>query len=315
MMLNKFLQLMIFQFMFFADDPGLIDLGGGGDPDPSPDPDPTPNPDPTPDPGESIYGGLEVKWPENTPEEFKNDPMYKPFVDGKTGEVNLINLMKSYGTTKKSFGNKIAIPSEHATKEEWDEFYQKTQKYDADIEKYGVERGEESKISEDFFKGIKEKLHAARVPAAQATELMSYLEEQSVEVQSGLQAKQAEKIEADIKGLKTEWGAAFEDNIKVVSNLLVENASDDFKEYAKQTGLVNDVQFTKLMYQMAQELNGEATPGDTKARPSGALDPEEAQTQINAIYGDKNDPYHNRNHPSYADRQKHVQKLFAMKRG
>jgi hypothetical protein len=302
----------------------LLDLDGGsddgdkggdddGDKGDDSDGDSDDGDDDSSDHKESIYGPLEVKWPEGTPDELKNIPTLKPFVN-KEGEVNVANLLKSYVDTKKSFGNKIAIPSEHATDDEWADFYEKVAGHPKEIDKYEVTRPEESKISPEFFESIKAKLHASKVPAAQANEFFKSLEEESVKFQSDMDAGMKKKMDEEVQGLKKEWGAAFDQNAKAASSVVIEYGDDEFKQYAKDSGLTSDVKFTKFLLSISNELNSEAPDRGTKGNNNaGFLTPGDAVVKINEMRGDAKHPFNDKNHPSHNDAVEEMKKLYEMK--
>lgn len=307
--------------MFAGEDDGggnndIMDLDGGpddGNQDSDSDDNNSDGDDDSSDHSESIYGDLEVKWPEGTADDLKNIPALKPFV-GKEGEVNVANLLKSYVDTKKSFGNKIAIPSEHASEDEWADFYEKVAGHPKDIEKYEVTRGEESKISQTFFDSIKAKLHASKVPAAQAQEFFKSLEEESVAFQADMEKHASDRIAKEHQELKTEWGQAFEQNAKAASAVIIEYGDDEFKNYVKESGLISDAKFTKFLLSVSKELNSEATDHNARGTGNaGFLTPGDASVKINEMRGDSKHPYNNRSHPGHLDAVAEMKKLYEMK--
>jgi len=318
--------LLLFQFlMFAADDDGggsgdIMNLDGDddggsddGDKDSDSDGDSDGGDDDSSDDKESIYGGLDVKWPEGTPDELKNIPTLKPFVD-KEGNVNVSNLLKSYVDTKKSFGNKIAIPSEHATDDEWADFYEKVAGHPKELEKYGVTRAEDSKISQEFFDTIKSQLHASKVPAAKAQDFIKALEEQSVNFQEGINKDIQKRVEEEHKALRDEWGQAFDQNAKAASRVIIEYGDDDFKQYVKDSGLTSDAKFTKFLLAVSNELNSEAPDRGSKGiNNPGFLTPGDASVKINEIRGDKSHPFNDKTHPGHQDAVDEMMKLYTMK--
>jgi len=319
------LNLLLFQFLFFADDDGggggddgdLLDLDGddndSDDNDNDSNDDAPPGDDDPDDIKESIYGELEVKWPDNTPDEIKNDPMYKPFVD-KEGNVNVANLLKSYGQTKKSFGSKVAVPSEHATEEEWADFYEKVAKLPKELDKYSVDKPEGSQLSDEDFNALKAELHKAKVPASKATELIAHLEKQSLDAHNSMVKKAGEKLKEEQEALKEEWGEAYKPNLKRASSLIKELGDADFKKYVKDSGLISDVKFVKFLVKMADEMGSESTPPEGGGgNGPGFMTPAQASVKINEIRGDGNHPYNNKNHPGHEDAVKEVMRLYQLK--
>ena len=327
-MIKWVLNLMLFQFMMFADgeegggsdildldgDTGREKDGGGdeGDKGSDSDSDSSGGDNDSSDRSESIYD-IDVKWPEGTPDELKNIPTLKPFVN-KEGEVNVANLLKSYVDTKKSFGNKVAVPSEHASEDEWADFYEKVAGHPKEIAKYEVTRPEESKISQELFDTMKGKLHAAKVPAAQAMDFFKSIEEESVAIQKNMDTGMAAKVKEEHDALRSEWGQAFEQNAKAASSVIIEYGDDDFKQYAKDSGLTSDAKFTKFLLAVSNELNSEAVDRGTRGNNNpGFLTPGDASVKINEMRGDAKHPYNDRNHPGHGDAVNEMKKLYEMK--
>ena len=303
----------------FADD-----LGGGGAPDPNPslddpapDPDPSPNPDPNPgpDPDKSIWKGLDVKWPEGYQEEMKEENSLVPFVNKETGEINFSGLMKSYVHTKKHVGDKLAVPNEHASEEDRNEFFRKATGWEPDKDKYVLTPGEDSKVGPEFVTAFKETAHKLRIPAAAAAEMLKMVDSSS---QSSLAQMGEKSVEAKNEGwdaLKTEWGNAYPAKVQAAKQLVQEHGSEEFKTYLKENGLADDPRIFGFFSKIAGEVYAEADINTAGGRTPDGMTPDDAQKRINEVMADKNHPYHSKKIPGHADAVKDMRKLYLAKNG
>ena len=319
--------LLIGQFLLF----NVEGEGGGGDPAPEPgsgsllggeDPAPASG---TPDPGgeptnqtneqmKAFWGDLadKIDWPEGTPDEVKLAPSIKPFVD-KEGKLRTAELVKSYYHTKKKIGDKnVYVPSEESPQEEWDEYFKKVG-WSPEIEGYEIKADKDLGLSEEEVSKYKELFHENRIPARQAQSLLEKFGEISKSTLEEQMTKLKSEIEENVSSLQKEWGDAFQNKVSMAKKVLKELGGEGLNEMIKEDAyLGSNPELIKFLEGVGQKLYGEdGVPG--RGIGDTALSPNEAQAEINRIFGDANDPYHKPQHPSHKDRVKHVQTLFQYK--
>jgi predicted lactoylglutathione lyase len=261
----------------------------------------------------SIYGDLEVKWPEGIDDSLKNEHSIKPFVD-KEGNLNTANLLKSYVMTKKKIGeNKVSIPGENATEEEINEFYEKIG-YKANPDEYQIEKQEEDVLQEDFLNKFKDFAHKNKVPVKTANEMANFLREVSKEGVEQQQQLQQKQIAEQVDGLKQEWGKAFDYKVGLAKRVLNEVVKDEaVLEAMQDPSIGSNPAIIKTLSKIGESLFKEDS-FDGVSKPQYSTTPQEATTKINEIMGDTSHPYHNRNHPGHKDAIQQMMKLFEIKK-
>ena len=286
------------------------------DADPAPDPDVAP--DPTPDAWKELYPDShdKIEWPADLADSIKESPSLKAFVD-EEGKFRTASLLKSFVETKKMVGQQGAkLPSENSSDEELNEFWAKLG-YEAKPEVYSesLKLGEdESKLlGDDSIKAIVDSLHANRVPAAQAKEILGSLVGLKKSQDEALVAGLETKTQETIAKLNEEWGEKAAQNFTAAKMVMNDIGGEEISAAITADPMLgSNPTIIKLLAKVGEKLYGE---GDFKGTNTqfGKKTPEEASEEINAIMGDSKDAYHLRDHSSHNDRVKYVQGLFAAK--
>lgn len=266
-------------------------------------------------PLKEFWGDITPKFPEGFPEEYKTNPGLKPFVT-KEGDINLNNMFKSYLHTKSMVGAKdlVKLPGENSTDEERAEFFQKLG-HVKDLTEYKVDIPEGSKVAPEFVDKMKEVLHKNFVPPKVANELVKFLNEQTSTAAKSMEESNNAKVKEYNESLQKEYGDAFGERATMAKKLLVETLgkdSDDLKLFNDPMIGSNPTIF-RLLTKLAESAYAEDKTNPKPGGGSGRMTPSEAQAEINRIYGDKSDAFHNSSHPSNKDRMAYMQSLFKMK--
>lgn len=262
----------------------------------------------------SIYGDLEVKFPEGLDAEVQNSTFLQPFVDKESGDINYANMMKSYVHAQKNMNkSKVTLPGEDATDTELDEFYSKLG-YKVDESEYVLEKGEESVMSDEQLQGLKKFARENRMPLEQAKKLVNYVEgSMKTSMDSSAQATAAQ-IKEGLDNLQTEWGQAYESKLGVAKKVLEDFSDEGIMEQFKDPRVGSNPGVIKFLNKLGEKLYKEdGFKGDSDG--SGALSPAEAQEEINNIMSDKSGPYWNKSDARHADTVKKVNRLYQMKTG
>lgn len=287
-------------------------LAGGGTP---PAGDLPPTDPPAGDPPVDLYDGLEVKWPEGFDNGLAAEPSLKPFVDKESGVINFANVMKSYVHTKKQIGSdKITIPGEHATAEELDNFHSKLG-YELDEEKYSLNKGEESLLSDEVVADFKKLARENRLPAGQAQKMMEFMENHVKTSTDASTQQTAADIKEGLEGLQTEWGAGYQSNLGLAQRVLTEVVADDsVMEALKDPRIGSNPAVIKALTAIGKKVFSEdGFKGDS--HQSTGMTPEDATIEINNIMGDRTNPYWNKSHPGHNDAVKRMLKLQDYRKG
>ena len=258
-----------------------------------------------------IYGALVPKWPEGMGEGLDLEPSLKSFVDKESGEVNFANIIKSFVHGQKSMGSdKIIKPTEHSSKEEWDNIHQEMFGFQLDPNEYKLEREDTAKIPAEFYEDFKKIAHDNRIPIEKAKALMNFYEEKVGSSLTAQTALSATKVEEDTAALKEEWGEAFGKNLNAAKKVITEYGGDELATYLEESGLGNDTKVIKLLSQIGQKIYAE----DSFIQSSsvvGAKTPAEASARIAEIQNNK--AYWDANNPEQAALKKEMQLMYYYK--
>jgi hypothetical protein len=226
----------------------------------------------------------ESNWFDSLEPDLKNDPSITKFKDPGT-------LAKSYRELQKLIGkDKIVVPTDKSTPQEWAEFYKKVGRPD-DINAYELaqtEMPEEIKMRKEVQESFKKVAYDLGLTKKQFSELSKFYDtttlaslNQEVESLKSL----AQNTETS---LRKEWGAAYES--KVDSAQKVINKFFTGKNINKAFNILSsDIGFVKAMSEVAAALGEDSIKGT----PRFVMTPIEAKSELNKILGDSKHPYHN----------------------
>jgi len=240
-------------------------------------------------------GGSGIVIPENwkdaIPEDLRGDPSLKPINDFE-------GLIKSYVHAQKQMGmDKITIPGEHASTEEWDQLYNKLG-LPEDVEKYDIKPADSGKMDEDFFNKFKEQALAAKIMPGQAQKLHDWFNEFAAQENENSRIENQAFIDKEVGVLKSEWGDAFVPNVKRANAVMEEFGGTELAEHLAEVGLNNDVKLIKMFNNIGQQLYKEGKFSDGKGEYSG-VSPDDSEQKIRDVMGDAKHPYHVKGHPSH----------------
>ena len=265
---------------------------------------------------EESGSGESQDWRDSISDDYRSNPAIADYKD-----IN--DLVKSHISAQSMIGNSIRIPSKEAGQEQWDAFYSRfndvpgLMRYnpdnptevlrkigapeDADGYKWTPPEGFEP--DPDTVKGFKDLAYALNLTNEQASGLMSHMAKDAV---ADNQRREQEMKEA-IDGMKKEWGMAFDEKMGEATRAVAILGGQELVDVLNETGLGNHPAMIKLFANLGSQLKEPATlPG--QGSQAGVLTPEEAQSQIEDIYNNKEHPYHEGNPEAI----KKMQRLFGM---
>jgi hypothetical protein len=168
----------------------------------------------------------------------------------------------------------------------------------------------------EFEKAWRAKAHAAGLSKKQASMLWGELSQRAVQQYKGISQSMAERRTKDQASLKTEWGQAYNEKLKIAQRAVdaIERAGvKGLNEWLKSTGNGSEA-IVQRLFALIGEKAGEEQLGPGDARRG--LTPREAESQANRIIEDKahpdNEAYWSKRHPRHAEVVKKVQGLLSM---
>lgn len=211
-------------------------------------------------------------------------------------------LAKSYVHAQRMIGaDKVAIPGQHATEDDWNEVYQKLGRPDSadgyDLEVRHLAEGQEA--DEQSLNWFKDVAFKAGLTPSQAQVLMDSYNQMSSENINSMGIDAEARVQDAEKQLRQEYGNAFDDRMALGSALLDEFGGGELSEIELADGtLLGDnpevVKFLVSVGSFMKDKIGEDTLAGAKG--SGALDPSEAKAKLDELTA-PNSPYWDSRHP------------------
>lgn len=271
----------------------LLNTGGGNGGSQTPPPEGNPNPNGSGDKSggnAGANGGTGTpNWLSALPKELQEDASIKKFTDVQGLAQSYINAQKLLGAEK------IAIPSKHATEDDWKQVFEKLGLPPAD--KYEVKFGDQATIDKKFVDEFKSIAHKNGILPKQAQALADWFSQSNANAETEISTARKAQVEKEIKGLKDEWGKAFDEKLRFANNALANFADDDTIKYLEKTGLANDVRLVKMLSSMGEQLFKEGKIADKQGQ--SGVTPDEAKKAANAIIMNPEHPYHLKTHPGH----------------
>ena len=227
------------------------------------------------------------------------------------------DLAKSWVEAQKLIGrDKIPVPGEKATKEDWDMVFERLGR-PKDATGYTLP---EVKLPEGYPEPNKEFMETFKTKAlelgmlpAQVNGLYQwFMDSQVNEFNQYGEQRTKERGEAE-NALRKLWGKAFEQNFQIAEQAVNKYGTEAFIQKLKATGLNNDPDMVKFIADMAKNFSEDKIAG----KPIGlTLSPEEAIAEIKKIQGeamnDKKHPMNDKHHPEYEyfkDKWRHLHEM------
>lgn len=282
-------------------------LGGGGEAAPETAA-PETAPQETPEKEEPAVDNPETESKEESPEwmssideEFRKDMLMKGFKD-----VN--DLAKSYIHAKKFVGaDKVAIPSKHATEEEWKAVYKKLGLPDT-LDKYEIKTSPDGGFTEDLMGKFKEIAHSNGILPHQAQKIVEFYENNIKETTKQMDEEYKTELANTKKTLTEEWGDAYQAKISKAQYAAKELGGAEFIDHLKTKNMANDLKVLQFLAKVGETITSEDFSG-TREPGQGSLTPEDAMKKLDTIRGDATHPYNIADHPAHNAALKEAEKL------
>jgi len=275
--------------------------GGGTPPAPKGDPNANNTGDKSGGNPNSSGGTGTSTWLSALPKELQEDATLKKFNDVQGLAQSYINAQKLIGA------DKIAIPSKHATEEDWKVVFEKLGLPAAD--KYEVKFADQATIDKKFVDEFKAIAHKNGILPKQAQALADWFSQSNANAENEVVKQRQANLDKEIKELRSEWGKAFDQKLQYANNALQEFADENTLTYLEKTGLANDTKLVRLLSAMGEKLYKEGKIADAG---SGApqMTPAEAHKQAMNIIGNPQHPYNVKDHPGHRAAVEEVKGLF-----
>lgn len=245
-------------------------------------------------------------WKEVLPPEMRDAGFLKNIKD-------IPSLVKTLENAQKMIGaDKIPVPGQHTTKEQWAEIYKKLGLPEKP-EDYKVELDPElkDKIDQGFFGEFQKAAHMAGVLPAQAKQLAEWFTRENEKQFQAQEAEIQKIVDKQINDLKTEWGAAYEQNVGQAKSGMSEIMTPAEQELIRKSGLGRNPLFIKAMQRVgALVAEDKISTGNEGGDRSFTLDPKAARQEINNLKA-PGSAYWDPKHENHGKVKARVRELYA----
>jgi len=242
-------------------------------------------------------------WKEAISEEFREDPNIAKFTE-------LDALAKSYINATRMIGqDKVAIPNENSTDDQWQEVYGKLGRPESP-DKYKLEANSDVvPLDEGAIKSFAENAHQLGLNNKQAQGILEFYKN-SMEGSAQQARIDTETAQANAEAeLRKEWGSNYENNIKKAGSVAKANMNAEILDLQLQDGtrLGDHPEVIKGFANIANLLSEDKLVGTESESVDKGTDYE---AEISKIVNDRDGPYWNKAHP---DHDKVVQQVFTLR--
>ena len=242
-------------------------------------------------------------WKETISEEFRNDPNISKFTE-------IDALAKSYINATRMIGqDKVAIPNENSTDDQWQEVYGKLGRPES-ADKYKLEvQSETAPLDEGAIKQFAENAHQLGLNNKQAQGILEFYKN-SMEGSAQQARIDTETYQANAEQeLRKEWGKSYDNNIKKAAQVAKANMNSEILDLTLSDGrrLGDHPEIIKGFANIANLMSEDKMIGTGEDNATSGRDLNE---EISKIVNDRDGPYWNKSHP---DHDKVVQQVFTLR--
>jgi hypothetical protein len=228
----------------------------------------------------------------NVDQEILKAPMFSSI-------KSMDDVVKGYYNAQKMVGSdKIVVPGKNSSSDDWRNFYVKgglPEKFDD----YKVELPK-SFDNQEFNSEFLKTAYENNVNPAQLQKLTEMFEKSNEKLISDYEASQAQEIQNATNALKQEWGQGFEKQLARANRVVKHFGGEEMHKAVLGSDLANNSHFIKLMAKIGEKMTGEDT-FQYESTSTFGMTKDEARSKMNAIYGDMNSPYFNRDHAQHKE--------------
>ena len=219
-------------------------------------------------------GGAAPDWREGIEGDLRG------YVDNK-GWENPAALAESYRNLEKLQGvpadRLLKLPDADAESGEWGEGYSRLGRPE-NPDGYNIEVPEGADSA--FADRMKQMFHDAQLPKSMAENLTKSWNKYTAEREENQQKEYADKVKADEKALRAEWGAAYDQNVAKARLAARELGMTDDQAAAMEESL-GFKETLKFLGNIGSKFGEDAfVSGDNNSFGDGALTPEQAKNEI-----------------------------------
>ena len=233
-------------------------------------------------------GGQKL-WYDSLPDDLKADPSIIKFKDTSSLAKSYLHLQKNLG------GDRINLPGENATDEDWKQVYSKLG-VPENIADYKVDAPEG--LDENVIGKLKEAAHKAGILPKQYQQLLNQFAEVNKQAVEEFTNNSQQTFQESQAALKREWGPGYDKNINLARAAVRDLGGEEAFKVLNDSGLANNPIILKMLAKAGETLGEDAVKGSSSN--SLEVTGQQAQDELNQIMTNKDRPYWKGNsHPGY----------------
>lgn len=216
-----------------------------------------------------------------------------------TSIKSMDDVVKGYYHAQKMVGSdKVVVPNKNSSADEWKAFYQKAG-VPAKLEEYNANLPE-SFDDQEFKQKLISTAFENNLRPDQLEKISALMEEHNNKIIADYEAEQVADIQKTAQELKQEWGQGFEKQIARANRVVKHFGGEEMHKAILESDLRNNGQFLRLMAKIGEKMLNEDTFMPESVSSFG-MTKEEAKSKLNAIMGDSNSPYYNKDHMQHKE--------------
>ena len=242
-------------------------------------------------------------WKDSISEEYRADPNIEKFTE-------IDALAKSYINATKMIGqDKVAIPNNNSTEDQWNEVYAKLGRPESP-DKYEIDaKSDVVPFDEGAIKSFTEQSHRLGLNNKQAQGILKFYKNamEGTAQQSKIDTETAQ-AQAE-QQLRQEWGRDFEGKVKQAGALAKANINSEVLDMQLQDGtrIGDHPEIIKGFAKIADMMSEDKIVATESENVNTVAD---IESEISTIINDTNGPYWNKGHP---DHDKMVQQVYTLR--
>ena len=223
-------------------------------------------------------------WKSALPEDIRDNPNFAKYTSMESFAKGHLNAVSMLGKEPE-----LKVPD---SEDDRNEFYNKLGRPD-EPNGYKFNEFEAPEDLKEYVQGREESFrqtaHKIGLSAEQASELHKWYMEGNMDNAKSMEENRNQIQQEGFNALKSEWGEAYDKNLKMSQLALGEFADADFVNYLEQTGLGDHPAMIKAFHTISEGMIGEGkleASTDTSQTPA-AIDAKIAEIMANPKYWDE----------------------------
>lgn len=246
-------------------------------------------------------------WTSSLPEDIRDNPVFSKYKNSEEALRGFLAVQPLIGA------DKIILPSKDAKPEEWHERVFDRLGRPKDPKEYPIPTDlqipEDLPIDDKLIENFRLEAHKLGILPQQFQGIYKWFMNENISRYNDHNALSTKTRDDAETKLRTEWGAAYGQNLALARKVLDSFGDKDLGGWLTKHGLNNDPSFVKMMAKVGQSMS----EGQLVGKPRGLTKtPEEAKEEINRIKSDEKSSYRDANHPDHVQAVEHMGLLYKL---